>query len=135
MMQYKQHLKTARTIAQSATCPKKQVGCVIVDKLNVVLSYGYNQVPQGCLSCISTPCSDGLSNCHAIHAEANALLLCKDVMDIHTIYVTLSPCFDCAKLICHTSCKRVVYLENYKKNNGIELLLKYGIEVIQYENI
>lgn len=127
------YLGLARWVAKKATCPKKQVGCVIVDSDQKLLSTGFNTVPSGCASCLSTPCSKRLKKCHAIHAEALALLKCKDIKRIDTIYVTLSPCFDCAKLISMTGCKRVVYLEDYKKNDGVELLRKNKIEVIRYD--
>lgn len=127
------YLAFAKWIAKKATCPKKQVGCVIIDNKQNLLSTGYNTVSNRCKSCILKPCSKRFKKCHAIHAEALALLKCSDIKKIDTIYVTLSPCFDCAKLIVMTNCKRVVYLENYKKNDGLELLKKNNIEVIKYE--
>ena len=126
-------MNMARAIAKKATCPKKQVGCVIADYQNNVISYGYNQVPYKMRSCIDKPCSKNLNNCHAVHAEAMALIQCCQINAVHTIYVTLSPCFECAKLICSTACQKVIYLEDYKKSDGIELLRKNNIEVVKYE--
>ena len=126
------YLDFARWVARKATCPKKQVGCVIVDSKLNLLSTGFNTVSNKCISCIFKPCSKRFKKCHAVHAEALALLKCKDVKKIDTIYVTLSPCFDCAKLIVMTGCKRVVYLEDYKKNDGLKLLRKNKIEIIKY---
>lgn len=123
----------ARWLSKKATCPKKQVGCVVVDINNKVISTGYNKVTNGCVSCIKNPCSKRLKNCHAIHAEALALVKCKQPQAIDTIYVTLSPCFECAKLIAETSCKRVFFDEYYKNNNGLELLKKLNIEIIKYD--
>lgn len=127
------YMHMARWLSRKATCPKKQVGCVIVDINNKVISTGYNKVPNGCISCIKNPCSRRLKNCHAIHAEALALVKCKQPQAIHTIYVTLSPCFECAKLIADTYCQRVIYIEDYKNSDGIELLKKSNIEVVKYE--
>lgn len=131
----KYFLGIAKTIAKQATCPKKQVGCVIVDHDNNIITRGYNTMPFDMQSCIDKPCSDGLNNCHAIHAEAMALVICPfSVAAMHTMYVTLSPCFECAKLITLTGCEKVVYLEDYKSSDGVELLRKNNIEVVKYEN-
>ena len=66
----------------------------------------------------------------ATHAEQNALLQCHDVMDIDTIYITCSPCMTCAKLIANTSCKKIVYSEEYKDTEALVLLRKLDIGVI-----
>lgn len=130
-------MNMARAIAKKATCPKRQVGCVITNHKDQVLSIGYNSVPKKEEYCIDNPCSSDMKDCHGLHAEANAIDLYKSLMhennDIHTIYVTLSPCINCAKLICDTSCQKVIYLEDYKNSDGIELLRKNKIEVIKYE--
>ena len=134
-------LQIATLVASRATCPRRQVGCVIVNKHNHIKATGYNGVPKNFTHCTITPCggqngksSEGLNSCMATHAEQNALLQCDDVMDIHTIYVTTSPCITCAKLISNTSCKRVIYSDIYKDTSGIDMLKKLNIEVI-YEGI
>lgn len=134
-------LKIAQLVATRSTCPRRSVGCVITNEHNHIVATGYNGVPKGYPHCIDTPCGgqsqasgEGLNLCMATHAEQNALLQCKDTQDIHTIYITTSPCITCSKLIANTSCKKVVYAEEYKDTTGIELLKKLGVEVV-YERI
>lgn len=134
-------LKIASLVSTRATCPRRAVGCVITNKYGHIKATGYNGVPMGFAHCTTTPCggesgasSKGLDKCMATHAEQNALLQCDDTMDIDTIYCTTSPCITCAKLIANTSCKRVVYSDQYIDTSGIDLLNKLGIETI-YERI
>ena len=105
------------------------------------MSTGYNGVPSNYIHCTTTPCggadmksSEGLNSCMATHAEQNALLQCRDVMTIDTIYTTTSPCIICAKLIANTSCRTVVYAEQYKDTSGVEMLKRLGIQT-RYERI
>lgn len=128
-------LKIASLVATRSTCPRRMVGCVIVNKYGHIKATGYNGVPRNFPHCTDKPCggqnaqsSKGLNSCMATHAEQNALLQCNDVMDIHTMYVTTSPCTTCAKLIANTSCKRVIYSEEYADKSGIEMLNKMGID-------
>lgn len=130
-------LKIARLVATRSTCPRRSVGCVIVDKNYHIKATGYNGVPKGFPHCIETPCGghshssgQGLNSCMATHAEQNALLQCNDTQTIHTIYVTTSPCITCAKLIANTSCKMVIYAEEYSDKSGIEMLRTLGIEAV-----
>jgi dCMP deaminase len=130
-------LKIASLVATRATCPRREVGCVIINKYGHIKATGYNGVPRGFKHCTDTPCggqsgqsSKGLDSCMATHAEQNALLQCDDVMDIDTIYCTTSPCITCAKLIANTSCKEVFYSDEYVDTSGIELLRKLGIVCI-----
>lgn len=134
-------LKMARLASTQATCPRRAVGCIIVNKYNHVMSTGYNGVPSTYLHCTESSCggqdmksSEGLNSCMATHAEQNALLQCHDVMQINTIYCTTSPCITCAKLIGNTSCKTVIYSEEYKDTSGITMLGRLGIDV-KYERI
>lgn len=130
-------LKIAALVATRATCPRRQVGCVITNKYGHIKATGYNGVPRGFNHCTDTPCggqngksSKGLDSCMATHAEQNALLQCDDVMDIDVIYCTTSPCITCAKLIANTGCKQVFYSDEYADSSGVELLIKLGIECI-----
>ncbi len=134
-------LKIARLVGSRATCPKREVGCVIVDKHGHIMATGFNGVPKGYRHCIDVPCggqamssSMGSEFCLATHAEQNALLQCLNVMEIDTIYTTCSPCMTCAKLIANTSCKTVVYSEEYKDAAARELLKKLDIGMV-YERI
>jgi dCMP deaminase len=110
-----------------ATCPIRQVGTVVVDQHDQVLSTGYNGVPRGHPHCSDSFCGD--NPCMAIHSEANALLQCPDIRAIQKIYCTLAPCLECAKLIANTSVKQVFYLEA-KKPDGIDLLESLGITTV-----
>lgn len=130
-------LKMAKHVATRATCPRREVGCVIVDKNGHIKATGYNGVPRGHVHCIDHPCggqnmasSTGLNFCMATHAEQNALLQCHNVMEIDTIYVTTSPCVTCAKLIANTSCKTVVYAEEYNDAPAFEILRKSNIKAV-----
>jgi len=127
-------LKIARLVATRSTCPRRSVGCVIINKHKHIIATGYNGVPKGYPHCIHTPCGgqdfcsgQGLDSCMATHAEQNALLQCPNVMEIDTIFITDSPCIVCAKLIANTSCRNVVYEREYKDPSGINMLHKLGI--------
>lgn len=113
-------LKMAFLVAERGTCARRKVGCVLINSKNHVLATGYNGVASGQEHCIDKPCNgaefksgEGLDMCRAIHAEQNALLQCKDVYDIETIYCTVSPCIHCLKLLLNTSVKRIVFGEKY----------------------
>ena len=130
-------MKIAALVATRATCPRRAVGCVIVDKHYHIRSTGYNGVPKGFPHCIDTPCGaessasgTNLFGCMATHAEQNALLQCGNTMEIHTLYCTTSPCSTCAKLIANTSCEVVVYSEEYSDTSGIQILNALGIKTI-----
>jgi dCMP deaminase len=130
-------LKIAKLVASRGTCPRRQVGCITVDKSKKILSTGYNGVPSGYPHCTETPCGGhaeksglGLDMCMATHAEQNALLQCHDVSQIETIYCTTMPCIHCAKLICNTGTKRVVFMDPYK-GSAADLFLSVGIALDQ----
>jgi len=130
-------LKMAQLVATRSTCPRRMVGCVITSINNHVMSTGYNGVPRHYPHCTSTPCGgqnaksgEGLNTCMATHAEQNALLQCPDTMSIGTIYITDSPCITCAKLIANTSCRTVIYANEYTDKSGIDMLRKLGIDAI-----
>lgn len=113
-------LKMAFLVSERATCIRRKVGCVFVNSKNHVIATGYNGVASGQEHCIDSPCKgaefksgEGLDKCRAIHAEQNALLQCKDVYEIDTIYSTVSPCIHCLKLLLNTSTKRIVFGEKY----------------------
>ncbi len=112
-----------------ASCARRQVGAVLVDKNNNVLATGYNGPPRGVSNCTTTPCpgaayksGQGLDKCQAIHAEQNALLRCSDVDNIHCCYVTTSPCITCTKLLMNTGCQTVYYYEAYNDIALVEAL-------------
>lgn len=122
-------LKVAAVIAWRGTCARRKVGCVLVDISGDVLSTGYNGVARGLTHCIDTPCGgqtyssgEGLEQCHAIHAEQNALMQCRDVQAIHICYLTISPCLHCVKMLMNTGCKKIVFLDNYANSKEAQLI-------------
>lgn len=103
-----------------STCLRRAVGCVLVDTNKFILAIGRNGAPRGMPHCIDEPClganlpsGQGLDLCMSSHAEQSALLRCKDPMTIHKCYCTTSPCIHCVKMIMNTSCKEIIFLDEY----------------------
>ena len=124
------YLRMARIWAENSYCQRRQVGALVV-KEKMIISDGYNGTPSG----FENICEDdeGLTKTYVLHAEANAitkLARSNNNSDGATIYITASPCIECAKLIIQAGIKRVVYGEKYRLTDGIELLKRAGIEVI-----
>lgn len=126
-------LKLAVIIGERSTCARRKVGCVCTDIHGRVLSMGHNGVPKGMQHCTDLPCEGanlpsgtGLDVCLATHAEINALVFCSDVMKIHTLYVTTSPCSSCIKAILNTNCQRIVFKEEYSHQESRILWKKAG---------
>lgn len=131
-------LALAKLVSTRGTCSRRNVGCVLVDERRHIIATGYNGVPSGFAHCIDSPCpgasaksGEGLDLCEAIHAEQNALLQCANVYAIDTVYCTASPCITCLKLLLNTSCKRIVFLEEYPHSRSKELWESCGREWIQ----
>ncbi len=125
----KAYLRIAREWGQLSHCRRKKVGAVIV-KNRMIISDGYNGTPTG----FENPCEDdeGYTKWYVLHAEANAILKvassthsCKNA----TLYITLSPCKECSKLIYQAGITRVVYNNAYKDDSGINFLIKSGVQV------
>jgi dCMP deaminase len=128
------YLRMATEWAKLSHCKRRQVGAIIV-KNNIIIADGFNGTPSGFENC----CEDQTGNTHwyVLHAEANAILkLAKSNNrgQNSTLYVTLSPCKDCSKLILQAGVKRVVFIKKYKDSSGIDFLSKAGIEVAQIKN-
>ena len=124
------YLEMARIWAKNSYCTRRQVGALVV-KNNKIISDGYNGTPSG----FENVCEDdnGVTKPYVLHAEANAitkLARSNNNSDGATIYITASPCIECAKLIIQSGIKRVVYGEKYRLMDGIELLERAGIEVV-----
>lgn len=126
-------LRLAEEVSQSGTCARRKVGCVLVDERGVVLATGYNGPASGQPHCIDCPCpgveydsGEGLGECEALHAEANALIFCNDFRLINTAYVTVSPCVHCVKLLLNTPCKEIVFREEYVQESPRNLWLRAG---------
>jgi dCMP deaminase len=131
----KAYLKIAREWGKLSYCKRKQVGAIIV-KDRMIISDGYNGTPSGFENC----CEDttGLTKWYVLHAEANAILkVAKSTQtcDSATLYITMSPCKDCSKLIHQSGIKRVVFIDAYKDDAGIQFLLRAGVEVEQISNL
>lgn len=128
------YLKMAETWASLSHCNRKQVGALIV-KDGMIISDGYNGTPSGFDNC----CEDDEGNTHwyVLHAEANAILKVSKSTNSAlgaTLYLTLSPCKECAKLILQAGIRRVVFKNEYKDNSGINFLREAGVDVQVIEN-
>ena len=124
------YLRMARIWAENSYCVRRQVGALVV-KDKMIISDGYNGTPSG----FENVCEDdnNVTKPYVLHAEANAitkLARSNNNSDGATIYITASPCIECAKLIIQAGIKRVVYGEKYRLTEGIELLRRAGVEVI-----
>jgi len=131
----KAYLRIAKEWGQLSYCKRKQVGAIIVrDKM--IISDGYNGTPSGFENC----CEDEENNTkwYVLHAEANAISkVARSTQSCEgaTLYITLSPCKDCSKLIHQSGIKRVVYHQEYKDNSGLDFLRKAGVEVELIEDL
>ena len=127
------YLRMARIWAENSYCKRRQVGAIIV-KENMIISDGYNGTPSG----FENVCEDeyNRTKAYVLHAEANAITKIArsgNSSDGATLYVTASPCLECAKLIIQAGIKRVVYSEQYRLEDGINLLKRAGIDVLYIE--
>ncbi len=124
------YLRMACIWAENSYCKRRQVGALVV-KNQMIISDGYNGTPIGFENICED--EDNVSKPYVLHAEANAitkLARSNNNSDGATIYITASPCIECAKLIIQAGIKRVVYGEKYRLTDGIELLERAGIEVV-----
>lgn len=125
----KAYLRIAKEWGQLSYCKRKQVGAIIV-KDRMIISDGYNGTPSGFENCCED--EESLTKWYVLHAEANAILkVARSTQSCEnaTLYITLSPCKDCSKLIHQAGIKRVVYHEEYKDTSGVDFLKKAGVEV------
>lgn len=129
----RRYLRMARIWAENSYCTRRQVGALVV-KERMIISDGYNGTPGGFENVCED--NDGLTKPYVLHAEANAitkLARSSNNSDGSTLYVTSSPCIECAKLIIQAGIKRVVYGEQYRLDDGIKLLQRAGIKVEKIE--
>lgn len=128
----KAYLKMAQEWAKLSYCKRKQVGALIV-KDRMIISDGYNGTPSGSENC----CEDeetGKTHWYVLHAEANAILkLAGSTQSARgaTLYLTLSPCRECSKLILQAGISKLVYINAYSDEEGISFLRNHDIEIIQ----
>ena len=129
----KRYLKMAAIWAQNSYCKRRQVGAILV-KDKMIISDGYNGTPSG----FENICEDenNKTKPYVLHAEANAITKVaksNNSSDGATMYVTSSPCLECAKLIIQAGIKRVVFTDNYRLEDGIDLLRRANIEIVQVD--
>ena len=126
----KRYMRMATIWAENSYCERRKVGALVV-KNQMIISDGYNGTPAG----FENVCEDAnnVTKPYVLHAEANAITKIarsNNNSEGATLYVTASPCIECAKLIIQAGIKRVVYSEEYRLKDGIELLQRAGIEVV-----
>ena len=125
----KRYMRMACIWAENSYCERRKVGALIVTD-RMIISDGYNGTPAG----FENVCEDAnnVTKPYVLHAEANAITKIarsNNNSEGATLYVTASPCIECAKLIIQAGIKRVVYKRAYRLTDGVDLLLKAGIEV------
>ena len=124
------YLRMAAIWAENSYCKRRQVGCLLV-KDKMIISDGYNGTPTGFENDCETP--ENTSKAYVLHAEANAITkvaMSSNSSEGSTLYVTDSPCIECAKLIIQAGIRRVIYAREYRLTDGIDLLRRAGIEVV-----
>ena len=131
----KRDLRMARIWAENSYCERRKVGAIIV-RDSMIISYVLNGTPSG----FENICEDesGQTKTYVLHAEANAITKVarsNNSSQGSTLYVTASPCMECAKLIIQAGITRVVYNEPYRLTDGVDLLRRAGIEVNLIENL
>ena len=133
------YLMMAGELARRSTCLDKQVGCIITNKQNEIIAAGYNGAPRGMIHCIDLGCclkevhGNDPNRCPSAHAEQNALMQCRVPEQIHSIYLTLSPCISCIRIIMNTPCKRIVFTQEHKHKWAKQMwFAKKGVKWINY---
>ena len=127
------YLEMAAVWARNSYCSRRKVGAILV-KDRMIISDGYNGTPAG----FENVCEDenGVTKPYVLHAEANAITKVaksNNSSEGATLYVTASPCMECAKLIIQSGISRVVYSEEYRITDGLDLLRRAGIKVEKFE--
>ncbi len=129
------YLRMAQVWAGLSHCERRKVGAIIV-KDRMIISDGYNGTPSGFENC----CEDenGKTLWYVLHAEANAILkLSRSTQSAEgaTLYLTLSPCKECSKLILQAGIRKLVYIDEYSDEDGIGFLKNHGIEVLKVTDL
>jgi dCMP deaminase len=127
----RRYLQMARTWAENSYCTRRKVGALIV-KNKMIISDGYNGTPSG----FENICEDetGKTKAYVLHAEANAITKVaksNNSSENSTLYITAAPCLECSKLIIQAGIRRVVYFDSYRSEEGVELLRRADIEIVQ----
>jgi dCMP deaminase len=126
----KRYMRMALIWAENSYCKRRQVGAILV-KDKMIISDGYNGTPSG----FENVCEDenNMTKPYVLHAEANAITKVarsNNSSEGATLYVTSSPCIECAKLIIQAGIKRVVYADSYRLSDGLDLLKRANIETV-----
>ena len=129
----KRYMRMASIWSENSYCVRRQVGAILV-KNKMIISDGYNGTPSG----FENICEDenNVTKPYVLHAEANAITKVarsNNSSEDATLYVTSSPCIECAKLIIQAGIKRVVYADSYRLSDGVELLKRANIELASIE--
>jgi len=129
------YLKMAIEWAKLSHCTRKKVGALLV-RDNMIISDGYNGTPSG----FANSCEDEVGDTHwyVLHAEANAIMkVAKSTNNAResTLYITLSPCKECCKLILQAGIRRLVYVNEYKDITGIDFLKSAGVDIVRISDI
>jgi dCMP deaminase len=132
LLKIKFYLSIAKEVSKASYCERSKVGAIIVKDDNII-SFGYNGTPSG----FDNICEiDGVTIKEVLHAESNAITKCaksyyssKDSI----MFCTLSPCFECAKLIIQSGIKHVYFIEKYRDESGLELLKKSNVNTEQIQ--
>ena len=137
------YLDIADSVLNRATCLRRKYGAIIV-RNDEIISTGYNGAPRGRRNCsdlgfctrefMKIPSGERYELCRSVHAEANAITkVAKSAnnCDGSTLYITAAPCIECSKLIIQAGIKRVVYLDDYRSEDGLNLLRRVGIECVK----
>ena len=129
----KRYMRMALIWAENSYCKRRQVGAILV-KDKMIISDGYNGTPSG----FENICEDeaNVTKPYVLHAEAHAITKVarsNNSSEGATLYVTSSPCIECAKLIIQSGIERVVYADSYRLSEGIELLMRANIEIVCVE--
>ena len=127
----RRYLEMARIWAQNSYCKRKQVGALIV-KDKMIISDGYNGTPSG----FENNCEDDENRTkpYVLHAEANAITKVaksNNSSENATLYITTSPCLECSKLIIQSGIRRIVFNDKYRNEDGLKLLERAGINIVQ----
>ncbi|MCH5346769.1 MAG: dCMP deaminase family protein [Muribaculaceae bacterium] len=131
----RRYLRMARIWAENSYCERRKVGALLV-KDRMIISDGFNGTPAG----FENVCEDetGMTKPYVLHAEANAITKVarsNNSSEGSTLYITASPCLDCAKLIIQAGIVRVVYNELYRITDGIDLLERAGVKTLCIQNL
>ncbi len=129
------YLRIAREWGKLSHCERKKVGAIIV-KDRMIISDGYNGAPSGFDNCCED--EEGATKWYVLHAEANAILkvaASTQSCEGATLYITLSPCRECSKLIHQSGIKRVVYIDKYKDDSGLTFLENAGVEIVNLPDV